>query len=308
MTIRSVLLLSLIFLLTCCQDDDDQLLRDKFDEPDVVGLNFVRVEAGAVDSIYSDLLTSFSSNSKIGVVAEVDHADNAASVGVNLRATRVVLFGNPRLGTPLMQINPQAGLDLPQKMLVYTPDAAQVVVAYNNTEYLARRHGVEGASTLPTITNALRNFAENATGATVVAATNSEVRQNEGVTNYRGTGTVDSVYAKLRGEVTGNPNLALVAELDHQANAASVGLELPAIRLLVFGNPSLGTPLLQEKQSIGIDLPQKMLVYDAGNGEVVVAFNDPFYLASRHALPQDLPELTTVRNALSTLAQSALAK
>lgn len=79
-----------------------------------------------------------------------------------------------------------------------------------------------------------------------------------------------------------NKGLTLFAKVDHQSNAAKVDLELRPTTTYIFGNPKVGTPLMQCKQQVALDLPQKMIVYENDKGEVYLAYNDPKYLASRH--------------------------
>ena len=79
--------------------------------------------------------------------------------------------------------------------------------------------------------------------------------------------------------------LNVLAIVDHHAqNAQGAGLNLPPTRVVIFGNPKLGTPLMQCRQSIAIDLPQKMLIWEDESGEVQIAYNDPRYLGGRHQL------------------------
>ena len=119
------------------------------------------------------------------MVADVDHAANADGAGLDLRPTRVVLFGNPALGTPLMQQNQTAGIDLPQKVLVYENGEGEVYAAYNTTDYLASRHGLAGAETLPMIAGALETLTENATGGAVKQPVKQEVHEGEGLVARR---------------------------------------------------------------------------------------------------------------------------
>jgi uncharacterized protein (DUF302 family) len=77
--------------------------------------------------------------------------------------------------------------------------------------------------------------------------------------------------------------LAVFARLDHSDNAAQAGMELPPTQVIMFGNPNLGTPLMQCSRSIAIDLPQKVLIWQADQG-TQVAYNNPLYLAGRHRL------------------------
>jgi uncharacterized protein (DUF302 family) len=78
-------------------------------------------------------------------------------------------------------------------------------------------------------------------------------------------------------------------------------MELPPTTLLIFGNPRLGTPLMQASRSVAIDLPQKMLVWE-DEGEVMVSYNDPQYLAARHGIEGKEEILETISNALENLA------
>ena len=77
------------------------------------------------------------------VVARIDHAAAAAAVGLALAPTEVLVFGNPRAGTPLMQAAQTIGIDLPLRALVWRDAAGAVYVGYNDPRWLARRHGVE---------------------------------------------------------------------------------------------------------------------------------------------------------------------
>jgi uncharacterized protein (DUF302 family) len=78
----------------------------------------------------------------IHLFAKIDHAEGAQSVGLVLRPTIVLLFGNPKAGTPLMQSNQTIGIDLPLKVLVWEDEKGQVWLAYNDPQYLAERHHI----------------------------------------------------------------------------------------------------------------------------------------------------------------------
>ncbi|MDH5648269.1 MAG: DUF302 domain-containing protein [Gammaproteobacteria bacterium] len=78
----------------------------------------------------------------IRVFAHVNHFENAASVGLKIRPTELLIFGNPKLGTPLIKSNPAAGLDLPMKVLVWQDEKGQTWLVYNDPAYIAKRHGI----------------------------------------------------------------------------------------------------------------------------------------------------------------------
>ncbi len=98
------------------------------------------------------------------VFAIIDHQAGAMKVEKSLRPTTVVIFGNPKIGTPLMNCAQTMAIDLPQKALIWKGEDGQVRYAYNNPKYLANRHDMQGCDkVLEKISNALANFAKVAT-------------------------------------------------------------------------------------------------------------------------------------------------
>ena len=85
----------------------------------------------------------------LAVMAEIDHAAGAASAGMELRPTKVILFGNPRGGTPLMAAAQSAGIDLPLKALVWQDAEGRTWLGYNDPSWIAARHGVAAAAAGP---------------------------------------------------------------------------------------------------------------------------------------------------------------
>lgn len=96
------------------------------------------------------------------VFARVDHAAGAATIGKTLRPTQLLIFGNPKGGTPLMECAQSAGIDLPLKALVWEDDKSQVWIGYNDPAYLAKRHGVEDCPVVPNMRKALDGLAQSA--------------------------------------------------------------------------------------------------------------------------------------------------
>jgi uncharacterized protein (DUF302 family) len=100
------------------------------------------------------------------VIARIDHAGAAAKAGLTLRPTEVVIFGNPRAGTGLMQAAQTMGIDLPLKALVWQDEAGKTQLSYNDPNWLAERHGGVGAGaekTLAAMSDALAALAKEAT-------------------------------------------------------------------------------------------------------------------------------------------------
>jgi uncharacterized protein (DUF302 family) len=97
------------------------------------------------------------------VFGRVDHAANAEAAGMSLRPTDLVIFGNPKGGTVLMQDKQQSGLDLPLKALVWEDADGKVWLSYNDPAWVARRHGLSSTAALQAMTAALNAVAQAAT-------------------------------------------------------------------------------------------------------------------------------------------------
>ena len=91
--------------------------------------------------------------------------------------------------------------------------------------------------------------------------------------------TVDRLEAVLE-----DAGLRVFARIDHALGAASIDSALPPTQLLIFGNPQIGTPLMQSERTIGIDLPLRALVWQDSDGEVLIAYTDPAVLRERYGI------------------------
>jgi len=100
----------------------------------------------------------------MAVMARIDHAAAAAKVGMELRPTLVLMFGNPRVGTQLMQAAQTTGIDLPLKMLIWRDPAGATWVGYNDPHWIAQRHGA-AVGVVGAMAQGLEALAREATGA-----------------------------------------------------------------------------------------------------------------------------------------------
>jgi uncharacterized protein (DUF302 family) len=127
------------------------------------------------------------------------------------------------------------------------------------------------------------------------------VARKNGIVTFPSQHSVDETVEKLK-SILHTKRIALFAVIDHSGEAAKVGLKMPNTKLLIFGNPKGGTPLMLAAPSIAIDLPLKILVAEDNQGKVWVSYNSPEYLKDRHGLPQDLVENIAV---VETVAANA---
>ena len=99
--------------------------------------------------------------------------------------------------------------------------------------------------------------------------------------------SVDETLERLTGLVQG-AGVTIFALVDHSGEAAKVGMTMHPTKLLIFGNPKSGTPLMLASPSIAIDLPLKVLVWEDADGRAWLSYNSPVYLQARHKLPEEL--------------------
>ncbi|WP_051119662.1 DUF302 domain-containing protein [Gillisia sp. CAL575] len=316
---NSILLFSLLLGLNSCSQNEIDSSENNISQTNFktsenlnnadfpIGTNYSN-SAIAIQGAYNQFIQKLRKNDAISIVAQVDHSKNANSVGLKLDYTRIVFFGNPTLGTPLMQENQLAGLDLPQKVLFYRTDNKSDILIYNSVSYLRSRHNLDGVATLDKLSNALENLVSDVSKSPVMESSNQNVEFMEGIITKESKQDFETSYATLKNAIVNNPNLSIVAELDHQANANSVGLDLRPTRLIIFGNPNLGTPLMQNERTIGLDLPQKMLVWKDQDGNVKVSYNDIYFLAERHEIEGNKEILDKISTALENLSNAAVGK
>ena len=112
----------------------------------------------------ADRLESTLKQKGMNVFIRINHAQGAQKVGMELRPTELIIFGNPKVGTPLMQCAQSVAIDLPQKALIWQDEKGQVWLSYNNPNYLVERHEISGCDeVVKKIEGALGNFAKAAT-------------------------------------------------------------------------------------------------------------------------------------------------
>src|SRR5579864_221572 len=99
--------------------------------------------------------------------------------------------------------------------------------------------------------------------------------------------SVDETLGKLKAAFT-EKGMQIFAVIDHSGEAAKVGLKMRPTKVLIFGSPKGGTPLMVAAPSLAIDLPLKALVAEDAEGKVSVTYNDPGYLLERHGVPAEL--------------------
>jgi uncharacterized protein (DUF302 family)/uncharacterized membrane protein YidH (DUF202 family) len=124
---------------------------------------------------------------------------------------------------------------------------------------------------------------------------------NNGILNERSNYSVDETLERLKRTLRAK-EATIFAIIDHSGEAEKVGLKMPPTKLVIFGSPKAGTPLMLAAPSIAIDLPLKILIWEDTQGKVWVSYNASAYLQERHGVPEGLLQNIVVVNTLAAKA------
>ena len=124
---------------------------------------------------------------------------------------------------------------------------------------------------------------------------------SNGIVRIPSSHSVDKTVQKLK-DILAAKGVMLFAVVDHSSEAAKAGLQMPNTKLLIFGSPKAGTPVMLAAPSIAIDLPLKILVAEDAAGKAWVSYNSAQYLAERHSVPAEQMKNLAVIKALAAAA------
>ena len=237
--------------------------------------------AETVDSIKARL-----ENQGLEIVGVIDHTANAKNVDLLLPPTQLILFHDRRLEKRLLRSSPTVGIDLPIKILVYEDEGSgKIKLLYNAAGYLSDRHRIKPRDRLLSHLNKrLNQFGRLENGLITIDSKHS----------------VEETAEKLKTLLLDN-GFFVPFTFDFSGKSYYRNYRKPAL-LLIFGNPKIGTPLMQNQQSVGLDSPQKFLIWEDMRSQVHISYNDPAFIAKRHGL-QGLDNLLgNISNRLGRLA------
>ena len=130
---------------------------------------------------------------------------------------------------------------------------------------------------------------------------------SDGMIHQTAPGSVEETVEAFT-DVLREKGATLFAAVDHAAGAASVDMELPSATLVLFGNPRIGTPLMQAAPTMGADLPMRVLFYEGEDGKTYIAYHDMDAIAEKHGIPADHPALVKAKGALRNLTGAVAAE
>jgi uncharacterized protein (DUF302 family) len=226
------------------------------------------------------------------IIGVVDHAAGAASVGMDLRPTQLILFSDRRQENKLIHDKQTLAIDLPLKILVWEDGDGTINFFYNGPGYLIDRHRLQlHDHHLEKIAKSVRQFGD----------------VNNGLITVDSPFSVEQTVENLRNaiEALADRGFRVPFVIDFLSDGQHEFAHLSATTLLIFGNPNAGTPLMQNQQRIGVDLPQKFLVWEDQYGQTHITYNDISFLAERHNLQGVEQNLENIADALANFVKVA---
>ena len=136
----------------------------------------------------------------------------------------------------------------------------------------------------------------------------AELQLPDGLTTVKSQYGPAETVTRLENSIASH-GLTIFARIDHAAGAKEVGMDLPPTRVVIFGSPKSGTPLMQMSDTIGLQLPLKILVRQQANGETFLAYDDPAWIARRYGLAEAAaPVVAKMQAAMASIAVEAAAE
>ncbi|NOD49907.1 DUF302 domain-containing protein [Ruegeria sp. HKCCSP351] len=231
-----------------------------------------------VDENFLELETAVS-EAGAAPIASIDHARLAKAEGVEMPASRVLVFSDPEVNTPILEENIRAGLDLPFRVLSFDQDD-RPQIAYTDSQFLKVRHGLNDTQALNTFESKLLEVLNDLDAAP--GPTNG-LFADYGVIELRSQLSVPKAVERLSKAVMEQDDTVWFGKIDFATEASQLGVDLPEAVLLLFGGPAPGGVAMADFPAIGLDaFCQKLLVYANEEGGSVVIFNDIAALAELH--------------------------
>lgn len=262
------------------------------------------------DSLVATMTRNIEQDPKLQLVADIDHSRLAREAGSAMPPARVLVFSNADMETALIQHNPLLALELPARILAFeSPANRQSYVIHNGFDYLVSRYRLTG-DTLPDLRERYESTL-NAAAAGVPAESrgtfDSDQMQPDGIITLESPYNFQDTIARIKAAIDEQDDTLYFAEVDFQANARQLGVEVLPSHMILFGAPGPGGAAMVEAPTLGLDgFCQKFLVWQDETGVTYLSFNDLLALANRQRVSIPLA-LRVIDFRLSKTFEAALA-
>jgi len=230
-----------------------------------------------VDKSIDALITAIEAKEGFGVFKIIDHQENARKVGLTMPSTKVIVFGNPRGGTPLMLSDDRIAYELPLRIMAYEDKTGEVWIAYKEPKDLLVSYDLNESPIPNNVSNLLKSLALlNAKENDKLILATAKVSETPELVRMKSLSDVETTISNLQALIQTKPGFAVAGLVDHQKNAYKAGLDQRPAQVLFFGNANAGTPLMLLDPEIAYELPLKIMSYEDETGQSWIVFKNPF--------------------------------
>ena len=257
-----------------------------------------------VNTTINAIVNAIESKKGFGVFNIVDHQKNAQNVGLEMNAMKVIIFGNPNGGTPLMNLDTRIAYDLPLRIMAFEDANKQTWVAYKEPLELYERYDVNASPIVANVSKLLKSLALiNAGENDTLILADEKVSDSPELVQMKSRYSVDETVTNLTELIGSKAGLGVFGVVDHLKNAQKVGLTQPSAKVIFFGNAKAGTPLMLQDAFIGYELPLKIMVFEDSNSDVWMMYKNPHLYSRDFGITNEVIP-SKMANLLATLSKS----
>ncbi|NEV94035.1 DUF302 domain-containing protein [Psychroflexus sp. YR1-1] len=282
----------LSFFVISCIDNPEKKDISKIDEQVSPGLIFTKTDD--LKEAAENFKSYVNTDRTLEISTDIDHAENAKNINLELGFNQVFFIDNPRYSVPLIKVNPLMALEFPVRIGFYSMDSEKFVVA-RSEDYFLKRYNLPKSAALRSIGALSETFLKQSSKAAYTQTSPIDSLDYNGIVTLKSTKDYKETVASIEKMIENNGDLTGFESKDFSKDAEEISLELKPLHLFVFGNPKVGTQLMKQNPNFSIDLPLKVLVEEKEGGQVSVHFHELSFTAKLHGeeFENDLPTKIT---------------
>ncbi|MFD0933093.1 DUF302 domain-containing protein [Psychroflexus salinarum] len=299
---KFILPVILFSIIISCKNNSEKKDISKIDEQISPGLIYTKTDdlKEAIENFNSYVNT----DRTLEISTEIDHVQNAKNVDLKLDFNQVFFIDNPRYSVPLIEENPLMALEFPIRIGFYNIDGEKFIVA-RSEDYFLKRYRLTKSAALRSIGALSETFLKQSSKAAYTQNSPIDSLENSGILTLKSSKNYKESINSIEEMIEKNDDLSLFESKNFSKDAKGIGAELKPLHLFIFGNPKVGTKLMQQNSNFSIDLPLKVLVEESEDGKVLVHFQDLSFTAKLHGekFENNLPDKIT-KNLLEMLSKT----
>lgn len=278
----------LFFLIISCKENSEKKDISTIDKNISPGLIFTKTDD--LKEAAEDFKSYVSTDGSLKISSAINHTQNAKKVNLELGINEVYFIENPRYSIPLVNENPLMALEFPIRIGFYEIKGDQFIAA-RSEDYFLKRYNLKSSADLRSIGTLSKTFLKQSSKAAYTQISPMDSLSGNGIETIKSAKNYEETVVSVQKMIENNENLSLFESKDFSKDAEAIGTKLKPLHLFVFGNPKIGTELMQQNPNFSIDLPLKVLIEKDENADVFVHFQNLSFTAELHGetFENDLP-------------------